>query len=195
MIDLPPPTYQQTIESIAQCGIPRVGIKIAYQDDLQSDEVTIDDLGAVSDEKLRCLKNAVHPFYILTLTNGAQQVAFYEFSRREDRPKRKAEAREWARSKGLLNRVPSFDRERGLKAFAAATEETCGIKQGSALMLAGESALTFQPNFLWGTNFKKSAEELQCLSQIFEASDAYEHGISFNIVFIHNQVVAEPEEK
>ena len=192
-MDFPPPTYEQTVEAIAHCGISRASIKVTYQDYLQSDEVTIDDLGVISDQKLRCLRDAVHPSYVLTLVNGEQHQAFNAFCEREDRPRRKAEAREWARSKGMLARIPSFDREKGVVAFAHAIEDLCGIKQGQALVITGESNLAVRPSFVVGTSFEESAGALECLIQTIAASDAYEHGIG--LVFIGNQAFVEPEEK
>jgi len=192
MIDLPPPSYEQTIEAITHCDIPRANIHIKYQDYLQSDEVTISDLGPVTDAKLRCLKGAVHPFYILTIENPAQQAAFYEFSEREDRPKRKAEAREWLQSKRLLNRVPTYDPKRGLPDFAVSLEAACGLKPGSVLMADGDW-LTVRPNALSAKSFEKSSETLACVTRMFAASDASEKGVKFG--FIGNEAVAEKDKK
>ncbi|MFV0625140.1 hypothetical protein ACBY01_14170 [Sphingomonas sp. ac-8] len=86
MIQLPPPGYQQTIEAIAQCGVPRENIAITYEDELRSDEVRISDIGETTGRKLACLKTAVHPFYILTLENEAQQSAFIAQGRRIAQP-------------------------------------------------------------------------------------------------------------
>jgi hypothetical protein len=133
VIDLPPPNYQQTVEALVRCEVPRANIKIVYQDYLQSDEVSISDLGEVTDQKLRCVKTAVHSFYILMLENQAQQVTFYEFSEREDRPRWKAEALETLRSRGLIGRLPNFDPTLGVQAFGEALEGACGLHPRSAI--------------------------------------------------------------
>ena len=193
MIDMPPPSYEQTIEAIAKCDIPRRHVSIKYEDYLQSDEVTISDLGALNDEKLRCLRAAVHPFYILTIGDQVQQTAFYDFARREDRPRELAEAREWVRSKGRLANLPSYDSTQKLEIFAVALESACGLKQGNALMENGPSSLIVRPDFLIGRSFEKSAVAVECLTKMFAASDATEHGIRLG--FIGNEAVVEENTK
>ena len=193
MIDLPPPSYEQTIEAIAKCDIPRRNIRIKYEDYLQSDEVTISDLGTLNDLKLRCLKGAVHPFYILTIRDQLQQTAFYNFSRREDRPRELAEAREWVRSKGQLAKLPSYGSTQNLTVFAVALESACGLKQSSALVEDGPSSLIIRPDFLIGSSFEKSGVALECLTKMFAASDATEHRIRLG--FIGNEASVEEKDK
>ena len=194
MIDLPPPpTYEQAIEAIVQCEIPRENVQITYQDYLQSDEIRISDIGVVTEEKLRCLKNAVHPFYVLTLIDQSQMNKFYSFVEIEDPSKRKAEAREWLRANDLLDRVPEFDPARGLGEFAAEVEKVCGFNRNSALMLLGDAGLTLDPDFIRSDDFMKRGEAVTCLGRIIAASNADEHGISLG--FIGNEHIRESDEK
>ena len=193
MIDLPPPSYEQTIEAIVRCEIPRESVRIAYEDYLQSDEVTITDLGKVTNDKLRCLKGAVHPFYILTIQNMAQRAAFYEFSKREDRPKQKSDALDWLRTKGLQDRLPVFDSGQRLEDFAAAVELACGLEAGIALMVVDKSLISVRPDSISIETFEKSARDLECLTNMIGASDAYENGVGFG--FIGNETVSEEEQK
>ena len=181
-IALPPPNYEQTIEAIVQCEIPRANVRITYVDYLQSDEVTISNLGSLNDDKLRCLRAAVHPSYILTIENEVQQAAFYQFSKRNDRPKQRAEAREWVRSKGLLDRLQTVDLEHGIKEFAAALEIACDLKPGSALTLYGASSLIIRSDFLLDDKSENSANAVYCLMQMFYASDAVENGKSLGFI-------------
>ena len=194
-VNLPPeslPSREQTIDAIVRCDVPRANIAIAYTDYLQSDEVKIADLGPVSDAKLRCLKAAVHPVYILTLQNAAQQAAFSEFSEREDRPKEKSEAREWLRSKGLLDRLPSFDPKETLETFATKLESACGLKRGGALTADGPSQLSVRPDFVLGKNFDVLGDSIFCLMQMFSASDAKENGVR---LFFTGNDAYRPEDK
>jgi hypothetical protein len=194
VIDLPPPPgYEQTVQAVVQCGIPYANIRIEYVDEFQSDVVTISDLGEISEGRLRCLKSAVHPFYILDIEDEGQRTAFYQFSRQEDRPQEKADAIEWLRSKGLSDRVPDFDPNEGLEQFAAAIETACGLEVGSALTPWGASYLTVRPEFVQRPDFDLAAEEIACLIRMFEASDAREHGVDF--FFIGNGAVASEEKK
>ncbi len=191
MIDLPPPTYEQTIEAVVRCDIPRANIAIKYEDYLQSDEVSISDLGLLSDDKLRCLKAAVHPFYILTIANQAQQAAFFEFSRREDRPREKVDATDWLRQKGLLSRLPTFEPGDDLQQFAGRLETACGLERGKGLIVLDPQTLTTAPGIVQTSDFERSGERLYCLVQMFAATDATERGIRF--VFIGNEASAEEE--
>jgi hypothetical protein len=182
VIDLPPPSYEQTIEAIVQCDIPRGNIRVAYSDFLQSDEITVSDLGPVDETKLRCLKTAVHPFYILTLDDMTQRSAFYEFSEREDRPKQKSDATDWLRSQGLFDSLPSFILGQSAAEFAIAAETACGLEPGSALMAFDKSWITVRPEALPIETFEKSARKLECLTNMIAASDAYENGIRFGFI-------------
>ena len=194
MIDLPPPpNYEQAIEAIVQCEIPRENVQITYQDYLQSDEIRISDIGGVTEEKLRCLKNAVHPFYVLTLIDQSQMSEFYSFVEIEDRPKRKAEAREWLRANNLLDRVPEFDSARGLGEFAADLEKACGFNRNSALMLFEDTSLTLDPDFIRSDDFMKRGEAVICLGSMIAASNADQYGISLG--FIGNEHIRESDEK
>lgn len=192
MIDLPPPSYEQTIEAVVQCDIPQKNVSIAYKDYLQSDEVAISDLGPLTETKLRCLKNAVDPFYILTIEDTPQRAAFYDFSDREDRPKEKADAQNWLRAKRLLESVPSFDANQGIEEFAAALEQVCGIEKDSALM-GDDSWITIKSDFLSLDSLEETSSKYECLSRMFTASNAFENGI--RIGFIGNEAYVSEEQK
>ena len=173
--------YQQTVEAIAKCNILRANVRIRYEDDLQSDEVTISDLGQVSDEKLRCLKAAVHPFYILTITDQKQQAAFYDYSRRADRPGEKAGALEWVRAKGLIAKLPAYDGEQKLTDFAEELEAACGLELGSALTVIGQF-LNVHPKFVRSHSVNTLAAPLECLMNLYYASDATEYGVKLGFI-------------
>jgi hypothetical protein len=189
VIDLPPPSYEQTIEAVEKCGVARSSIRIAYEDYLQSDEVTINDIGVVSDDKLRCVRKAIHPFYILTLVNSEQQSAFYELARKDDRPVYRQQAREWVKVRGWIARVPVFEEVEGIEAFAQALEGACELKAGSAIVANGSRTLTVRPDFFTRSSFEQSGKALECLTQMFAASNADEHGV--RLVFIGNEAVVE----
>jgi hypothetical protein len=182
MIDLPPPSYEQTIEAIQHCGVARSRIRIKYEDYLQSDEVTISNIGTVSDAKLRCVRKAVHPFYILTLTNPEHQSAFNELERKDGRPIYRQQARDWVRSKGWTARIPAFNESAGIEAFAQALEVACELRAGSAILALGSRSLTVRDEFFKNSSFEDSSKILECLTQMFAASNADEHGVRFGFI-------------
>lgn len=188
MIPAPPPTHEQTIEAISTCGVPAANIRIAYEDELQSDVVTISDLEGTEEERLRCVRRAIHPFYILQIEDTAQRTAYYSLTDREDRQEAKAEAIAWLQSMEMLDRVPPFDPARGLEIFARALEAACGLPPGSALEVLDDSILTFRRGFFEGLTDDRY-EELTCLNRMIAASNADEYDI--HLVLIGNEARSE----
>ena len=192
-MDLPPPSYDETFQAVVQCEIAQENVSVAYDDLMQADVVTISDLGELTDRKLGCLKHAIHPFYILTIENGEQSAAFYEFSRREDRPIQRAEATEWLRTRNLLDRLPAFDPDRGLEKFATDIEIACGVGEGSALVPLGTSSLILRHDFIQAQDLTAADDILSCVMHMFTASDAQEHEVSLG--FIGNEAVEEGDDR
>ncbi len=189
MIDLPPPSYEQTVQAITSCGVEDSKIRIKYEGYLQSDEVTISDVGEVTDDKLRCTRKAVHPFYILTLEKPEQQTAFYDLASKDDRPAQLQKAREWAQSQGKIAQMPVFSESEGVSAFVRALERSCDLKSGSVFAVKGSRFLALQPELVSQLSFEQSSKVLECVMQMFAASNADEHGISFG--FIGNEATVE----
>ena len=77
----PPPSYEQTIEAVAECGVPRGNIRIAYEDEFQSDVVGIRDLGGTDEARIGCVKKAVPVGYIVLIEAGDQRHAYYASDR------------------------------------------------------------------------------------------------------------------
>lgn len=181
MIPLPPAGYEQTVEAIAACGVPKGNIRIAYADELQSDVVTISDLGEVSEVKFQCLHQAIRPFYTVFIEAADQRVAYYSFVDREDRKRARTEAIVWLRSREMLDLVPRFDPEEGLERFAMAIEAVCSIRSGSALKALGSTTLTFRRGFLDGA-LDNDMDMLTCLRHVYSASNADENGVRLGFV-------------
>ncbi len=189
MIPALPPTHEQTIAAISACGVSAANIRVAYEDELQSDVVTISDLEGTGEERLRCVRRAIHPSYILQIEDMAQRSAYYSLTDREDRQEAKAEAIAWLQSMEMLDRVPPFDPARGLEIFARALEAACGLPPGSAReVFDDDSILTFRRGFFEGLTDDRY-EELTCLSRMIAASNADEYDI--RLVLIGNEVRSE----
>ncbi len=176
-VPLPPPAYEQVIEAVAACGVAVASVHIAYEDELQSDVVKIADLGGIDEERLACVRRAIHPFYIVEIENEDQRRAFYALADHENRRQLKEEAVSWLRTNGMLERVPSFEPERGVKAFAQSVETACGLSPGSALEPVGENMLTFRREFLQRNLAASEYDGTACLMRMIAASDADEHDI------------------
>jgi hypothetical protein len=188
---MPPPPYEQTIEAVTACGVPASSIRIFYQDELQSDVVTIGDLGGIDEDRLLCVRRAVHPFYIIEIDNEEQRRAFHAVTYRQDRQRLRAEATEWLQANGMQERVPRFEAEQGLESFARSLEAACGLSPGSALETYGEFSLTFRREFLQRSLIARGYERTACLMRMISASNAEEHDIS--LVMIGNEALNEDE--
>jgi hypothetical protein len=178
----PAPTYERTIAAIAACGVPAARVRIAYEDELQSDFVYIGDLGGSDEARFRCLRKSIHPAYILDVSAAPQVRAYYEFTRREDAKDARVEAREWLKSAGMLHRVPRYDPRKGLKAFASALEAACSIPSGSALGTYGTSQVTLLRSFTGDFMRTDNHKELDCLFRMISASNAQEHDITMTYI-------------
>ena len=189
MIDLPPPSYEQTIQAVEHCGVTRTNIRIKYEDYLRSDEVTISDIGEVTNGKLRCIRKAVHPFYILTLERSEQQTAFHELAREDNRPEQARKAREWAQSRGKTAEIPVFSEAEGVGSFVLALEHSCDLKPGSVFVDKESRFIALNPKFFSASRFRQSSKVLECFMQMFAASNGEDHGFRFGI--IGNEAVVE----
>lgn len=188
-IPVPPPTYEQVIEAITACGVPASTIRISYEDDLQSDVVTIGDLGGVDGDRLVCVQRAVHPFYIVEIENGEQRRAFQAVTDVETRRWARAEAIEWLEANEMLGRVPRFNPEQGLESFARSLEAACGLPSGSALEVVTESGLTLRREFLQENLAAGTYDGAACLMRMIAASNADEHNV--RLAFIGNEAMSE----
>lgn len=176
-VRMPAPTHEQIIRSIAACGVPAANIRITYEDDIQSDFVSIGDLGGTDEARLSCVRKAIHPAYLVTILNPDQRSAYLDVAVREERIRNKAEATERLKALGMLDRVPRFDPRKGLTAFAHGLEAACGIRAGRALEPFGSSSLTFRWSFLANFAATKTYDQFTCLIRMYAASDADQHDI------------------
>jgi len=183
MIDIPPPppAPAQQIEAISRCGIPAEKITVSNEAELQSEVVSISDAGEVTEQKWVCLLDAVHPFYSLQLEDPGQRASFYEVEQRERQKRARAESTAWLRARGMLDRVPPYERGSDISAFARAVEEACSIPTGTMLQAKGDH-LTFRrdaPARLIGDG---ATDKLACLMHVMFASNAPGSGMMFGIV-------------
>lgn len=188
---MPAPTHEQTIRSIAACGVPAASIRITYEDDIQSDFVSIGDLGGTDEARMICVRKAIHPAYLVTILNPDQRSHYFEVAAREERIRYKAEVTGQLKALGMLDRVPRYDPRRGLQAFAHGLEAACGIRAGSALEPFGPGSLTFRLSFLRNFAAARTYDEFTCVRRMHAASNADAHDIS--LAFIGNAAEGEGE--
>jgi hypothetical protein len=120
----PAPTHEQTARAVAACGVPPGNIGIAYEDELQSDVVTITDLGGTGKARIGCVKAAVHPAYVVMIGDEDQRIAYY--------------------SADLVRPVPRRSRA-AVRRQLASIADGCGLP-ARALLLDGTGRLRIQPS-------------------------------------------------
>ena len=188
-IPLPPPGYEQTVEAIAACGVNAVNVRITYEEELQSDVVTVNDLGGTELARLGCLRRAVHPFYILEIAPVDQRTAYAAYDYRESTREWRAEALAWLDAERLSDRVPAYDPATGVEAFARAVEAACSAPSETVLEAVGTTALTIRRSFIEGDMAAGNDDRLTCVSNMIAASNAGDHGVEFG--FVGNEAVGE----
>jgi hypothetical protein len=176
------PTHERIITALNACGVPRAKVRITYEDELQSEFVRIGDLGGSDEARFQCVRKVIFPAYIVDLSAAPQGEAYYAFDRREGAKLARAEAVEWLKTRGLLDRVPRYDARKGLKAFARALETACSIRPGSVFETHDSSGLTIRRSFFGDSMTSDVHDQLTCLLQMESASNAQQHGINFGFV-------------
>ncbi|HEX8263423.1 MAG TPA: hypothetical protein VF547_11170 [Allosphingosinicella sp.] len=178
-IRIPAPTREQTAQAIAACGVPAANVRITYEVDLESDLVSISDLGGTDEARFRCLKRSVHPVYLVDVSAAPQSAAYRAFADREDRRKAKAEAIAWLDARGKLGKVPRYDPAAGLDRFARDVEAACGVREGIALETFGRTRLGYRRRFFDEIMETDPHDQFLCLHEMVAASDADKHEIDF----------------
>ena len=176
------PTHEQTVRAIAACGVPAANVRITYEAELESDLVTIGDLGGSDEARFRCVKHAIHPVYLVDVSAAPQSAAYLAFDDREDRRQTKAKAIEWLDARGMLGRVPRFDPAAGLDKFARDVEAACQVREGSALESFGRTRLGYRRPFFDAILESDPDDQFLCLHEMVVASDADKHDVDFMFV-------------
>jgi hypothetical protein len=188
-IPLPPPSYEQTVEAIAACGVNPANVRITYEEELESDLVTLSDLGGTDEVRFACLRRSVHPFYILEITPADQRSAYFAYADRESSREWRAEAIAWLEAKQLSDRVPRYDPATGVEAFARAVEAACSVSSQTVLEAFGPTGLTFRQSYIEGSLGAGSDDSFTCVTNMIAASNAEEHGV--RLAFVGNEAVGD----
>jgi hypothetical protein len=185
VIDLPPMNYPQTIEALAQCGIPAARARISYDPELQLDVVSIDPLPAPpSDELLACVYRATAPAgYYVEFSDAEQNGAFWALALDEGRRRARLEGQQWLQDHGLLAGMPVYRAgETDLAAFARDVEAYCSIAPGTAIEVVDAALVTLRPEFARSIADSGDGGKLTCLVNVMAASNLADGGVDFGII-------------
>lgn len=183
---MPPPGHDQTIAAVAACGVPATNVRIAYVDELQSDVVTISAPTGTDESRLRCVKEAVHPFYFVHFDDEATDAAYQRLVMAEATRWAIAEARRRLRARGLLEGMPRYRAgKRNLAKFVRDVEAHCSVKRGSAIEILSPTSVTLRVEFMrsmLSSENPSHGERLTCLMNVLTVSGLAEGGVNFGFV-------------
>lgn len=191
-IPMPPPGHEQTIAAVAACGVPATSVRIAYVDELRSDVVTISAPAGTDEARLRCVKEAVHPFYFVHFDEEATDAAYQRLVMAEATRWAIVEARRRLRARGLLKGMPRYLAGKGrLTKFVRDVEAHCSVKRGSAIEILSPTSVTLRVKFMESTLSSANpshGERLTCLMNVLAVSGLAEGGVNFG--FVGNEAAA-----
>ncbi|MGP1353323.1 MAG: hypothetical protein ACTS1Z_08365 [Parasphingopyxis sp.] len=190
-MDLPPvPSYEQTIEALAECGLPADKVQIRYDDFLGLDTVTIGTLDEVPDEEFSmCVHEATTlSGYDVQFADTGQSSAFNGYVAEAIMQDVQRDSADWLRDRQLLESMPVFDPDIGLQTFAADAEQHCGLEQGAILRVLNATSYTLNIGYfaLLTEITDESHHHLSCVMSVMSVNRLDQHNISLG--FIGNDV-------
>lgn len=191
-IPMPPPGHEQTIAAVAACGVPATSVRIGYVDELQSDVVTIKAPKGTGEPRLRCIQQAVHPFYFVHFDDEATDAAYQRLVMAEATRWAVIEARRRLQARGLLKGMPRYQAGKvRLAKFVRDVEAHCSVKRGSAIEILNPTAVTLRVKFMQSMLSSANpshSDRLTCLMNVLAVSGLAEGGVNFG--FVGNEAAA-----
>jgi hypothetical protein len=196
-VAMPPPSYEQTLDAAAACGVQAAKIRISYEQELQSDVVSVGDLGGDEDARVRCLAEAVHPFYLLDFKNPASNATYWTLFMERGRREARLQGRRWLKERGLLRGMPLYrSGEIPLTRFVRDVESHCSVEPGRAIEILTPTSVTIRIPFMRSILAKgdgRRGDRLTCLMNVLAVSDLAEGGVHFG--FVGNEAVATEDDE
>lgn len=193
-MDAPPPsiptalpTPQDAKGKVVACGLPDTRVSVQFDGTLQEDVVWISRTGSpISQSTLTCLAraSAATSYYIYFRDPSVQRPYDVIYSRIGDQAG-VASAREWLRTRGLLDKLPEPVEGEPAAKYAQAVEAFCGVKPGSLLVASDDHAITFTKgglSHLAADGIEAAAAnetQFECVINATSAADLKAHGLFF----------------
>jgi hypothetical protein len=170
-------THEDAIEAVAHCGVPRSHIRVSYDDELQSDVISIGPLPETpSEETMRCMARSVlRVGYHVEFQNIDQNSEFWALITEDGRQQARAEGEQWLQDRGLYENMPRYSAAEAAPAeFARTVEAYCGLEVGSAIQLVEGNILSPRPDFLQKLirgDDSSLRDKFTCLRNVLAASN------------------------
>ncbi len=187
-MDLPP---SPIIIELAQCGLGRSGLSVAFDDLLQEEVVTISASAGAAESMFPCIRKVVWGKTGIVFDNKNLAEAYQQYSEQTSKQEVRETAWSWMKDRGLLDRLPEFSTGVAPRDVARAIERFCGLTPGTAFEFYTPQSLTFKPDFL-KKNLEQHTMNTECLFHTLALVDLDKLGISFG--FIGNEATNEHDE-
>ena len=171
---------EMAIERAKQCGLGPATVR--YEDELQSDILTVANATGASDRKLACLDKATGWGIFVELPSDVQR-RFDAIKEARASAMMLGEAREWLLARGLLSKVPIYVPGRTDEAaFTGEVEQLCGPRaKGAFQSKYGFHALS--PDWMTSLGMPLKPEDQEafgCLTNVMAVA-------GFKVGFIGNE--------
>ena len=175
------------IESLAHCGLKAEGLRVEFEQVLQSDVVIVTPHAGADASMFICIRHAIWGRADIAFEDEKLGTLYREFEHSANSAEGRAQARAWLAERGRLLDLPSFAQDEPASSIVEKVERFCSIEPGTALELHGPRFIALKPEF-----FDPSAlADFDLLMNTMNAIDLARHGLSFG--FIGN-VAAESDE-
>ena len=169
-------TAEMAVERAAKCGLGPGTIR--YEDELQSDILSIPSAASATQSQLSCLDSATG-FGIVVELPASLQPRFDALREARASAMMKVEATEWLSKRGLLDRVPKYvpgttdDAE-----FTLAVEQLCGPRTNGAFQSQfGSHALS--PEWIKGLGLSLEDEGMEAMSCLLNVTTVAGYSVGF----------------
>lgn len=173
-------TPEMAVERAAKCGLGPATIR--YEDELQSDILSVPNAASATDSQLSCLDSATG-FGIFVELPASLQPRFDAVREARAAAMMRAEAREWLSKRGLLERVPKYlPGTTDEAAFTRAVEHLCGPRtKGAFQSQYGPHALS--PEWIQNLGLPPKDEDMEAMSCLLNVTTV----AGFSVGFIGNE--------
>jgi hypothetical protein len=168
-------TPEMAVERAAKCGLGPATIR--YEDELQSDILSIPNAASATEGQLSCLDSATG-FGIFVELPASLQPRFDAIREARASAMMKVEASEWLSKRGLLDRVPKYvSGTTDDAAFTQAVEQLCGPKtKGAFQSQYGSHALS--PEWMKSLGFPLKEADMEAMSCLLNVTAVAGYGVA-----------------
>jgi len=184
------PTPQEAKSKVVACGLADNRIAVQFDETLQEDVVWISQAGSpFSEATLTCLaRTSVATSYYIYFRDTSVQRPYDIIYNRISNQAGVASAREWLRTRNLLDTLPEPVKGEPAAKYAEAVEKFCGVKPGSLLVASDDHMITFTKSGLGHLTANgiegAAANEAQfaCVMNATSAGDLEAQGLFFGFI-------------